>query len=67
MTAAVQHAAVLRAALEVLCAERQLGDESPSVTKLQRAEDRLALAARDLTNAIDDMPPVQRPKGWATQ
>lgn len=55
---------VLRAALDVLAAEHHLADDSASVTRLQDAEDAMAIAARDLTNAIDELPPRQRPKGW---
>lgn len=57
--------AVLRAALTVLGAERMLHVDSTSMTALKAAEDTLAIACRDLTNAVDDLPPLQRPGNWA--
>ena len=55
-----------RAVLAMLLAERQLAAESASVTGLASREDAVSLAARDLTNAIDDSPPAMWPKDWAT-
>ena len=56
--------AVLRAALDVLCAEHHLSDENASVAQLADAERSMAIAARDLVNAIDDLAPGQQPRGW---
>jgi hypothetical protein len=56
--------AVLTAALDVLRHERRLASDSPGIAKLRHAEDALALSARDLTNALDDLPPGDQPKGW---
>lgn len=52
------------AVLELLTAERRLSDESASMADLAAAERALDLAARDLTSAIDELPPRDRPKGW---
>jgi len=56
---------ILRAALDVLRYEQDLADDTPPLAHLKRAEDAMALAARDLTQAIDALPVVQHPKGWA--
>lgn len=56
--------ACLGAALDVLRHEMTLPGDSPSLAQLRKAEEALALGARDLTNAIDDLPPSQQPKGW---
>lgn len=55
---------LLRAAVAVLGAERMLHVSTQSMTRLKAAEDEMAIAARDLTSAIGEMPPIQRPKGW---
>jgi hypothetical protein len=57
--------ALLRAALNVLADERALADASPPVSRMRQNDDALAIAARDLTVAIDELPPRDRPKGWA--
>lgn len=56
---------ILRAALDVLRYEQALADDSPPLAYLKKAEDAMALAARDLARAVDALPVVQHPKGWA--
>jgi len=55
---------LLRAALRTLLAERGLADETGSVTSVNHASERLAIAARDLVRAVDELPREKRPKGW---
>lgn len=55
---------LLRAALNILADERALADASPPVARMRQHDDALAIAARDLTAAIDELPPRDRPKGW---
>jgi hypothetical protein len=52
------------ASLGPLANELNLDDESASVTALKASEDSLALAARDLTRAVDALPMERRPKRW---
>ncbi len=56
---------LLRAALDVLAAERMISVSASAMTRLKQAEDRQALAARNMTNCVDSLPPGQRPAGWA--
>lgn len=58
--------ALIGIALEVLAAEHSLSDDETSTGKLLDAEERLDLAARDLTNCVDDLPPTAWPRGWRT-
>ena len=55
---------VIRAALDVLVAERGLSDERASAQAVMDAEERLAVTAERLVRAIDEMPMRKRPKGW---
>lgn len=55
---------LLRAALTLLADEQALADDSPPVSHLKRDEDALSVAARDLTAAVDELLPRDRPKGW---
>lgn len=57
---------LLRASIAVLGAERMLHVDAPAMGRLKAAEDEMSLAARDLTNAVDDSPPRDWPKDWAT-
>jgi signal transduction histidine kinase len=64
------HEARLKARERLVCAALTLDLAERSLTAggmraVNRAEDALELAARDLTNAVDEVPPVARPKGWA--
>ncbi len=56
---------VVKAALDLLRAERELSDERASATAVTSAEDHLALASRDLVRATDNLPYGRLPKGWA--
>jgi hypothetical protein len=56
---------LLRASLDVLAAERMIAVSASAMTRLKQAEDRQALAARNLTNCISELPPGQRPAHWA--
>jgi len=53
------------ASLALLGAELNLDDKKASVVALHAAEDSLALAARDLARAVNELPLQRRPKGWA--
>jgi Arc/MetJ-type ribon-helix-helix transcriptional regulator len=55
---------VVRAALELLMAERNLSDTEHSTTALMAAEDALAVAAERLTRAVDALPVGKRPREW---
>jgi hypothetical protein len=52
------------AAARLHLAELNLSDENSSVLALNEAQDSVALAARDLTRAVDGLPLNRRPKGW---
>jgi hypothetical protein len=56
---------LVRAVLGMLLTERQVAAESAPPADLTKREDAVSLAARDLTNRIDDLPPSARPQGWA--
>lgn len=53
------------AATKLHLAELSLSGETASVLAVNEAEDEMALAARRLTRAIDELPPGRQPKGWA--
>lgn len=55
---------VIRAALDVLAAERSLSDEETATQAVMDAEDALAAAAERLTRAVDALPVSRRPKEW---
>ena len=56
--------AVIRAALAVVTAEREIGldGDTRAVTK---ADVSLYLAAQQVVSAVTDIPELERPKGWA--
>ena len=54
---------VLKAALDVLRAERELSDDGPSALAVSEADERLALAAKRLTEVVGESG-ARRPKGW---
>lgn len=61
---------IVREALALMLAERSLGEDlrcpgPGGMQAVNKAEDALDLAARDLVNAINDLPPAERPKHWA--
>jgi hypothetical protein len=56
--------ALTRAVLDMLAAERRLSEDNASVLALRDAETAISLAARDLTNAVDDLPEKHHPRGW---
>jgi hypothetical protein len=55
---------VIKAALDVLRAERDLSDVASSAVAVTEAEDRLALAAKSLTEAVGAAPNGRKPRGW---
>jgi hypothetical protein len=57
--------ALVRAALEVCLAERNVG-EARGTVRLLKAEHDFDLAARNCVSAIDDLPEQHQPKGWTT-
>lgn len=56
---------LLRAALEVLAAERGLIDLRASIGPLGTADASLGFAARNLARAIDELPEAMQPRGWS--
>lgn len=56
---------LLRAALEVLAAERGLVDLAKPISPLGVVDASLSFAARDLVRAIDDLPEALQPRGWS--
>jgi hypothetical protein len=56
---------LLRAALRVLAAERGNESDPHFGDELDYAQEGLALAARDLVDAVNQMPADQQPVGWA--
>lgn len=57
------HEAVIRAALRVLSAERA-DPHAHSAAEAEYADEQLALAARELTEATDQLLPDEQPVGW---
>jgi hypothetical protein len=57
---------VITIAADIIAAERHIADDPRAAGLLPKLETALELACRDLVNAVDDLPPVERPKGWAT-
>jgi hypothetical protein len=55
---------LLLRASEYDVAERKLADYGRPVSKYNKALAALQMAARDLTNATDELPPDKRPEGW---
>jgi hypothetical protein len=45
-------------------AELHLDEDTASVTDLSDSEKALALAARELARAVDELPRERRPSGW---
>lgn len=56
--------AVISASLDVLTAERSDVAISDFSASLARADDQLALAARELVQAVDALPADEQPPGW---
>lgn len=50
--------------LALLTAELAVGDDEDAAVVALKASDEVDLAARDLVNAIDDMPESAHPPGW---
>ena len=61
-----QRDALIEAALKVVLFGLAIAHDDTALKATLKAEQELALAARDLTNAINDLPPGKHPKGWAT-
>jgi hypothetical protein len=57
--------AALSAALDLVTCERHLHDRASSASRITKLQEDFYLAARDLTNAIDNAPPTARPRNWA--
>lgn len=53
------------ALVDLLAAEFRLG-EGGSATAVTDAETNVAVVARDLTRAVDDLPRERQPRGWNT-
>jgi hypothetical protein len=55
---------LIRAALRVLAAEHQPDEYPWADAEAEHADEVLALAARDLARATDNLPEGERPIGW---
>jgi hypothetical protein len=56
---------VERAALRSVAAQHYQGDDEPlPFAAMERQEERLILAARDLVRAVEALPESKRPIGW---
>lgn len=56
---------LLRAALHCLSAERA-DEHAHKADEIEYADERLALAARDLATATEALPAEKRPVGWSS-
>jgi hypothetical protein len=61
-----EYDAAIDAALEAVQQQLRIATDPAALLLTLKAEERFLLAARDLTNAIDDLPLGKHPKGWAT-
>jgi hypothetical protein len=52
------------AAAQLHFAELQLSDEHSSVLAVNEAQDAIALAAKRLSRAVDELPTGRQPNGW---
>ena len=52
------------AAARLHLAELSLADDHSSALAVNKAQDALAFAARDLARAVGELPRERRPKGW---
>lgn len=57
--------AALDAALDLITCERHLHDQGSAAARIGKLQDTFYLACRDVTNAIDDLSPGERPRNWA--
>jgi len=57
--------AALDAALDLITCERHLHDRASAASRIGKLQDDFYRACRDVTNAIDDLQPGERPRGWA--
>lgn len=55
---------VIRAVLRVLASEHEESPHAYSAAEAELAADELALAARDLAEAVDGLPRDEQPVGW---
>ena len=56
--------ALIEAALKVVMFERAIARDDHALNATLKAEQELALTAKALTAAIDEMPFERQPKGW---
>lgn len=66
MSAAAHHAReeLVRSVLRYLSAEHGDPGDPHHAAELEYSEEQVALAARDLTRATDDLPADEQPIGW---
>lgn len=55
---------VERAVTELRLAELNLSDDHSSALAVNEAQDAVAVAARRLARAVDELPMDRQPKGW---
>jgi hypothetical protein len=54
-----------RAAARLHVAELDLSDERSSALAVNQAQDAVAIGAKKLARAVDELPMGRKPKGWA--
>jgi hypothetical protein len=59
-----QREAVITAALKICLFEKAIASDPKALNAALKAEDELALAAKALVDAINDLPPGRHLKGW---
>jgi hypothetical protein len=52
------------AVTELRLAELALSDDHSSALAVNQAQDSVAVAAKRLTRAVDELPAQRKPKGW---
>lgn len=58
---------LIRAALRCLTVDHARSDDANSDADAEYAYEQLALAARDLTEAVERLEPTDRPVGWSAR
>jgi hypothetical protein len=53
------------AVLRLVTTEHEIATSASAASRIAGLEDQMALAARNLVNRVDDLPPRLWPPGWA--
>lgn len=59
--------AAITATLDLLGVERHLHDRASAAARLTGVQDAFYIACRDVTNAVDALPPNLRPRNWTAE